>query len=541
MSDFKTIKVMKLLREVKKNNILIWTEENDIKLKFKKGEIPDQLLLQELKSYRNDILNYLISTEKYKGSKVSLQEANPLPVVPMPQQEHYATMHQQQKEYLRYLITGKNKSHIWFTIYFKHLEKEALEEAINSILERHESLRTTFISINGDMRQVVHPYRKGENVICYMDLSMLDEKEILAVANQELNNISFDFESMPLVNIKVVKIPGDLSVLVFTMHHVISDGGSLEILKREIDTLYEAYVKKEKNPLSPVQFQYKDYSEWINKVISSPEGMKCRDQYKQTILDSLSKEEEDSREFKGMQRSYSRELECEMRTVIKQREPSVYREVYGKIVTLAPGAGASYTFFVEETYAGKLKDLSVLCSVSLFTIMIAAFAGLFYKKNKKNVRISIPFSTRGPGFEQTVGWLTHNLIICVDVEEEMNVEQFVKAVNNIIWDSADFRFYPHERMMADLDLPLNVLAPVYINFIRETDFQIDHFRPYHRDKGSGILDLKCLVNECRNGIIIEMHYNIEKFSRNEIEQIGDRYLYILKKMADNHELQVKSI
>ncbi|OQP58857.1 condensation domain-containing protein [Niastella populi] len=536
MTHFKAVKVISLLREAREKNILISREDNDLKIRCKK-ELMSQGFLETLKRYKNDILSYLILSEKWKNAKSPLLKIIASPVQPIEKQSHYDTMHQQEKEYLRFLITGKNTSNAQFTVYFKNLKKGVLEDALSSIFQRHESLRTTFINIYGDVRQVVHEYKRSKDEISYIDLSAMEEKEIIEIATKELNAYSFDLERGPLVSVKVIQLPQDISVLVFTMNHVISDGESIEILKREIDMLYSAYLEKGKNPLPPLKLQYKDYSNWINMITNSEEGKICWDLYKQMISESLSKEREDDK------RSYRSGLEREMRAISKENSSNVCIDAaYGKVVTLTPEAGAMYTIFVDERCCNKLKGLSVVCNVSLFTILISAFASVFYRKNRKSVRLSIPFSTRVvEEFQCIIGWLTQDLIICIDIEEDMSVMEFIEVINNIIWESSDFRFYPHERIMKDLDVPLNLLAPGYINFLKKPNYVIGDFHSFHSTHGKGIFDIKCIASECKNGIVIEMQYNINKYCRNEIEQIGHKLLSILEKITIDHGLSLKSI
>lgn len=531
-----------MLRAAKNTNILLWKEDNDLKMKFRKGDPLDQHLLQELKSNKEDILKYLEELETSNSARASLLKTIAAPCMPVKWQKHYNVMHQQKKEYLRFLIVGKNTSHLRFTVRYKNPDKKILENVISTIYKRHESLRTSFLQVNGDIKQKVHRYRKARFEVAYINLTAMDQREIPALVEKELSSISFDFEKGPLANVKVIELPEEMSVLVFTMHHVIADGGSIEVLKREIHMLYEAYSRKERNPLPRLALQYKDYSEWINKIINSPEGRACWMLYQQSITDSLLQERDEGSMRYDMGRSYKAELENEMKMTLKGKGISEYPDAYGTIVTLAPGAGASYTLFVEDVLSNQLRSLSTQCNVSLFVTLIAAFVKLFHTPAKENVRVSIPFSTRvSPEFEQMVGWLTHNLIVCFEVDENMGIAEFVRRVNDSVWESSDFRFYPHEKMMEDLDLPLNRLAPVYINLLKATDYQIKDFRPYHSDKGTGVLDLKCLINECKNGIAIKIHYNIEKFSREEIGQIGSRYLFILEQMASDSGLSLKSI
>lgn len=533
MPTAETIKIIRLLREVNDRNILVWREDNELKVKFRKDGQVDQRLIQELKTNKEPILNYFRNAEANKIVKASLAKAIASPCQPLAKQADYEAMHQQKKEYLRYLISGRNTSHLRFAIRFKDLQQAVLERVLDTILQRHENLRTTLAIIDGRVRQVVHAYERDAYPIEYIDLRNRAMSEITDEVNKRLGDISFDFETRPLVNIKVIRVPQDVNVLIFVMHHAISDGGSIDVLKKEITLLYEAYGKDQSNPLLPLRLQYKDYTAWLNNLLDSPEGKEGRLQYEERILDSLARDKVQYKVLHGQGISYREELEKELRAVPGSNDSLVYQDAFGAIVTLSPATGASYTMFIDERSATRLKALSLACNASLFVTFIAGFSILFSDEHgNKNIRVSIPFSTRvSKEFEQIVGWLTHNLIVCIDVDDEMHVEEFVPYVNNVVWESADFRFYPHEQIMGSLDLPLNALAPLYINLLRTGEHTIRDFRPYHSDKGSGVMDLKCIVNECRNGMSIQLHYNTGRYPKEKIECLGRRYAAILDSMA----------
>lgn len=535
MFNFNVIKVANLLKRANSNQVIVVREGDNLKLQFRKGRDIDPRLVQEIKDSKADILDYLKDAQSLRVSRGLSSTGISLSSLPAKGAGNYDAMHQQEKEFLRFLITGRNSSNLRVTLRFQSLDRIALEKAISSLFQRHESLRTTFLQIDGLVKQVVHEYKTGEFRIEYVSLKGENDGEKVAGIHRNINSISFDMEKGPLIDLKVIDLPEDASIMVLTIHHAISDATSLEILKREIGILYDACRQGDDSPLPELPLQYKDYGGWINSLLASPEGKEGKAAYVERIKESLSKDEEALADTVFVKQSYREELEREMKMILKTEDISGFADGYGMIVALTPRRGASYTIFITGSLSGKLKSLSTDCNSSLFMTLIAAFAIVFYKKDrKKNIRISVPFSTRiFEQFENIVGWLTHNLILCIDVNDQMNVGEFIRAVTDNAWEASDSCFYPHEMIMKDLDVPLNVLAPVYINLLKTEDQRINDFTPVHSDKGSGILDLKCIVNECENGIAVRMNYNADKYSRDEIESISGDYLTILENMAED--------
>jgi amino acid adenylation domain-containing protein/FkbH-like protein len=131
-----------------------------------------------------------------------------------------------------------------------------LQEAMCVLVDRHESLRTTFHSGDDLPYQWVH--EKGQSVTIhkeYLSNTTLTEKRVSQIAHTP-----FDLETYPLYRIHVIHTgkAGD-TIFVLSMHHIISDGWSLNILLKELNILYNAFVRGVDNPLPPIRTHYRNY------------------------------------------------------------------------------------------------------------------------------------------------------------------------------------------------------------------------------------------------------------------------------------------
>src|SRR5262249_55566147 len=146
------------------------------------------------------------------------------------------------------------------------LDLEALERVINEIVRRHEVLRTRFEVEVDEPVQVIdqwEPRRLEVN-----DLTGLipeeREKEAGRIARMEAET-GFDLSRGPLLRVKVLKLEEEQHLVLFTMHHIVSDGWSTGILIREVGTLYQAYRlgrTGESSPLAELPIQYADFAVW---------------------------------------------------------------------------------------------------------------------------------------------------------------------------------------------------------------------------------------------------------------------------------------
>src|SRR5262249_41229461 len=143
------------------------------------------------------------------------------------------------------------------------LDVEALRSAIQSIVDRHESLRTHFIDVDGQPVQVIVQHLQIE--LPLEDLSQLDEAEqhqrVAAEMQREWDE-PFDLRTGPVLRVRMLKLGEQEHILLETFHHIVSDGWSQGVFNRELQVLYEAYREGGDSPLEPLRIQYADFALW---------------------------------------------------------------------------------------------------------------------------------------------------------------------------------------------------------------------------------------------------------------------------------------
>ncbi|MCP5045580.1 MAG: non-ribosomal peptide synthetase, partial [bacterium] len=143
------------------------------------------------------------------------------------------------------------------------------EKAIEALVKRHEILRTTFITRNGEPKQKIHDYESLDFSVNY---TRLGKDENLENARKELikeeDTTPFNLEKGPLLRTRLLHIEEDRYLFLFTMHHIVSDGWSKDVVIEEFITLYNAYSNGKANPMPALPIQYKDYTQWHNNQLS---------------------------------------------------------------------------------------------------------------------------------------------------------------------------------------------------------------------------------------------------------------------------------
>ncbi|MES2758519.1 MAG: non-ribosomal peptide synthase/polyketide synthase [Pseudomonadota bacterium] len=143
------------------------------------------------------------------------------------------------------------------------LDVAALERSFAALVERHESLRTHFETLDGESVQVVEP--AGASPLVVTDLSAHDlprrDEEGLRLMREEMVR-PFDLGRGPLLRTALLRLEARSHLLVVTMHHIVSDGWSMSVLLDELAVLYRAFVAGLSSPLAPLPLQYADYALW---------------------------------------------------------------------------------------------------------------------------------------------------------------------------------------------------------------------------------------------------------------------------------------
>lgn len=139
------------------------------------------------------------------------------------------------------------------------LQLDALNQAIGALERRHETLRTTFDSLGDVDVQLVHPYE--EKALQVIDLK--DEEELLQAVKRD-HSTPFNLRTEPGWRVSVFRLDDSNHMLSICCHHIISDGWSVDVLQRELSTLYTAAIKGRDvlSELEPLPIQYKDFSVW---------------------------------------------------------------------------------------------------------------------------------------------------------------------------------------------------------------------------------------------------------------------------------------
>lgn len=360
-------------------------------------------------------------------------------------------------------------------------EREKLAAIFHGIIAHHESFRTCFRIFNDSPVQYILDDVPFE--LEYHHSSLEESKGIISKFIRP-----FDLSTAPLLRAGLIRLNEEEHILVIDRHHIISDGISLEIFMRDFMSLYQG------TGLSPTQLQYRDYAVWQQGELYQ-ENLEGQKHYWNQVFSVLP-------------------AKLALQTDYERPAITTYH-------------GAKIDFHIESKHTQLLNDLARTLGVSLFSVVLGIFKILLYKlSGQKDLIVGTPVSgRRNTEIENIMGVFINVLAIRSHVEDNGNLYDFLKSVNQgVIW-GLEHQDYPYEKLVTDLgiarDVNRNPLFDVMFVYREEEplDFKLGDvaFKTHAIDPDTSQMDLILHVNAIENGMQLSFQYAKDLFHHSTIE------------------------
>jgi amino acid adenylation domain-containing protein len=385
------------------------------------------------------------------------------------------------------------------------LDVPVLERALAEIISRHELLRTTFGTEGGEPVQVVHP--TAEARVPATDLRRLAaerrEGEVRRLTAEESLR-PFDLARGPLLRATLLRLGEEEHALLFTMHHIVSDGWSMEVLVREVSALSAAFSRGGESPLPPLPVQYADYAVWQGARLNGP------------VLEG--------------QLAYWRERLAGAPTLLdlptdRPRPPA------------PTGRGASVPFVVAPETARALRALSRREGATLFMTLLAGFQALLSRHSgETDVSVGTPVAGRSPvETEGLIGFFVNTLVLRTDLSDRPSFTALLARVREATLGAFAHQDLPFERLVEDLAPERSPLhTPLFQalftlqnhghGVLRLGDAELEGVEA---PTGTARFDLALGMREEADGLVGWATYRTEIFNRDTIERMLAHYVRLL--------------
>ncbi len=386
---------------------------------------------------------------------------------------------------------------------------EALEHSFAQIIQRHESLRTTFDFADDRLLQIINS--SATFALNKEDVSALPESErdaqTLARMIEEARR-PFDLRKGPLMRASLFKLGEQEHALLLGIHHIVSDGWSVGILLNELSTFYNSYLARTAPDLPALPVQFADFAHWQRARLESEES-----------FDWLKYWGEQLRGCK-----FSLSLPSDF-----PRPKSSSRR------------GARQSITLERSLYESLKDVSHQQGVTLFVTLLAAFkALLYYYSNQEDIVVIAPIANREL-IETTgiVGCLRNLLILRTNVQGKRQFRDLVQNVENVWLDAYAHRHVPLGKLIESLQpkRPKNN-APLFPAMFAFQSFPAE--APNLQGMSSFVVevpleisnrDLTLYVDTYRDDLVCTFEYDAELFRAETIGEMQKTFNQILKNAA----------
>ncbi|MEN4957725.1 syringomycin E biosynthesis non-ribosomal peptide synthetase SyrE, partial [Pseudomonas syringae] len=308
-----------------------------------------------------------------------------------------------------------------------NLNLKALQRALERIVARHEGLRTTFMQgDDGQPVQRISPADTGFNLQMHDLQGLADAEEKLQALASEESLQSFDLQQGPLIRGRLIRMAEDHHVLLLTLHHIVSDGWSVDVLTRELSALYAAFSQDQDDPLAPLELQYLDYAVWQRRWLSGDVLQQQSNFWQQTLADAPAL----------------------LMLPTDRARPA-----------LQDYAGAALPVVFDKDLTRGLKALSQRRGSTLFMTVMAAWAGLLGRlAGQDDVVIGTPVANRTRSeVEGLVGLFVNTLAIRVDLSDKPTAETLLARVKQQTLDAQAHQDLPFEQVVEVIN-PLRSLS-----------------------------------------------------------------------------------
>ena len=505
--------LVELLSSLRARDINLWAEGERLCYSAPSGALtPD--IREELAKHKADLLTFLNETDRMRRvtrapiSRVS-REAKLLPSV--------------------------NQKRLWFIDQLEpntafncyradwiegSLNIEALERSLNEIVRRHEILRTTFSTIDGEPHQVIAPVLK-------LRLTLIDLRDIVDATERETEaeriiaeevERPFDLGKGPLIRAYLLCLGPEEHLLLLTMHHIVTDAWSMGILVKELTVLYEAFSNRRPSPLPELPIQYVDFAHW--------QSQRFQEEVLQQELAYWKERLKGAPEVTELPTDYVR--------------PAVQNF-----------QGASESVVIPKSLTEALKTLSRSQGVTLFMTVLAAFKTLLYRyTGQEDLVFGSPIAGRiRSDIENLIGLFINTLVLRTDLSGDPSFRELLGRVRGGALEAYAHQEVPFEKLVEDLRLERSFsFTPLFqVMFVLQNTPQAElklsgsTVTPVTIKRETSLFDLFLSLGEGEQGLEGTLSYKTDLFDRTTISRMIGRFQILLRAIVADPDQAISTL
>ena len=390
------------------------------------------------------------------------------------------------------------------------LNVEKLEKSFSELIRRHETLRTSFETIEDKIVQ-----RVNESVNFKVDRFKVD---FIEDSNKVVENIvkdfvrAFDLNKAPLLRIGLIELEKDKHILMFDMHHIISDGVSMVILIDEFAKIYEG------KELDELRIQYRDFAAWQNSFLKSEEMQKQKEYWINRFSDEI---------------------------------PVLNMPVDFHRPSMQSFEGDSINFELDKKLTESLRKLAKETGTTMYMVLLSGVNILLSKySGQEDIIIGSPIAGRPHAdLEKIIGIFVNTIAMRNHLEESLTYEDFLKRVKENALKAYENQDYQFDELVEKLSIPRDISRnPLFDVMFTMQNFDSKQIKlkglavkGYNQENKIAKFDLTLSASELEENIILNFEYSTKLYKKETIERMVEYFINILKVVTEDTKVKLKKI
>ncbi|XWK89437.1 MAG: non-ribosomal peptide synthase/polyketide synthase [Phormidium sp.] len=400
-----------------------------------------------------------------------------------------------------------------------NLKVAALEQSLQEIIDRHEALRTNFITVNGQPKQVINTEKNWT-------LSIVDLKH-LSPSEQEINCQElakeqaiqpFNLATESLIRAKLIILSETEYFLLICMHHIVSDDWSMGVFLEELAALYNAYAQGQHSPLNPLPIQYADFAVWQKQWLQEEVLQSQLNYWQQQLADAPAL----------------------LSLPTDRPRPAV--QTFN---------GSHQKFSLSGELTQSLTGLSQEQGVTLFMTLLAAFDTLLYRYTEQSdILVGTPIANRNHSeIEGLIGFFVNALVMRTDLSENPSFAELLTRVRETALGAYSHQDLPFEMLVEALqperDLshtPLFQVAFVLQNApFSQVELSELTISDLPIESPIAKFDLTLAIGNTANGLVGVWEYNTDLFDGSTIARLANHFVTLLEGIVANPQERISQL
>ncbi|MFN6482394.1 MULTISPECIES: non-ribosomal peptide synthetase [unclassified Nostoc] len=399
------------------------------------------------------------------------------------------------------------------------LNATILEQSLNEIIKRHEVLRTTYSSLNGQPIQVIHSTFPIKLLVVNLQGLSPDEQEsqVHQIVLEEAQR-PFNLVQGPLLQTTLLQLSSEEHIFLLNLHHILCDDWSLSVLFKELSTLYQAFSTGNPSPLPDLAIQYADFAAWQRQWLQG-EILDNKQAYWQQHLSG-------SLPILKLPTDYPRPLE------------PTYQ-------------GARQSIVIPKSLTDALNVLSHQESTTLFMTLLAAFQTLLFRyTGQEDILVGAPISDRHRSeLEGLIGFLLNTLVLRTNLSDSPSFRQLLGRVREVALSGYTHQDLPFEKLVDALQIErgLNQNPLISVMFHLQNTPRPKLTVPgltmnrLEIDNGTSKFDLYLELRETAAGISGNLEYNTDLFKAETIALMVENFSTLLQSIVSNPDQTISNL